>query len=218
MPAIHFKYKRKKMKRKKINKLYPFLFACIIMTGCLKSKTNYYDDAENTGMAIFSNTGNNVLSCFIDGKPWRTINRFTPGIIIRPTYEVTVTKQQFAGISDSLTIYWSGYYPPDETITGNLSLIMGIAKNFTYKDLAAFNGQRLIINNANGYFLSSIAAANTFNAKGSGNIHFNTLRLDSIGPNNYSGKMSGLFDADFTAFKITKGRFDHTLEPLQIKF
>lgn len=206
------------MKRKKINRLYSFLFACIIMTGCLKSKTNYYDDAENAGLSIFSNTGNNVLSCFIDGKPWRTINRVISGIFIRPTYEVTVIKQSFSGLSDSLTINWTGYYPPNETITGSLSLHLAIAKNFTYKDLAAFNGQRLIINNANGYFLSSIAAANTFNAKGFGNIYFNTLRLDSIGPNNYSGKMSGLLDADFTSFKIAKGRFDHTIEPLQVNF
>jgi secreted protein with Ig-like and vWFA domain len=44
------------------------------------------------------------------------------------------------------------------------------------------------------------------------------MMIDSVGPNNYSGRMSGLLDADFNTVKITQGRFDHTLNQLQISF
>ena len=47
-------------------------------------------------------------------------------------------------------------------------------------------------------------------------IYFNIARFDSIAPNMYKGNLSGLLEANFGTFNISKDRFDHFLEPNQV--
>ncbi len=196
-----------------------FLLPGLLIMGCSKNYTNYYPDAEDNGIAIFSNTGNNVLSCFIDGKPWRTVNRETSGFPNSITsYEVYIIKQSTTSLLDTLIITWPGYYPVNYFSQGDLNLIIPVAKNFSHKDFTALQGQRLQIDTTTAFFTTSISGLNSGNIKGKGNIYFHTAQLDSIGPREYIGKMSGLFDADFGTFKITRGRFDHLLNSENVRF
>jgi hypothetical protein len=198
--------------------IFFLLLLVFFNTGCSRNATQYYDDAENPGIAIFSNTGNNILSCLVNGKPWRTASRITYGIGARTSYEVYITKQSTNTLQDILLISWNGYYPADSLGQGNLNLIIPVAKNFSNKNFAALQGQRLQIDTTNAFFTTSISGLNSGNIKGKGNIYFHIAQLDSIGPSAYMGKMSGLFEADFGAFKITRGRFDHLLNPENVHF
>ena len=208
------------MKNKCSNNLLLLLLITFIITGCTKNETRYYADAEDEGIAIFSNNGNNLLTCFIDNKPWRTVDRTVTIIFSSGTnYEVDIRKQVTNSIKDTLIIRWLGYYAANDSSQGTLNLILPVAKNFSYKDFAALQGQRLHIDTTNGYFTTSISNLNLSNSKGSGDIYFNIAKLDSIGTGGgYFGKMSGLFDANFSSFKITRGRFDHIIEPPQVHF
>jgi hypothetical protein len=206
------------MKNSGIKNIGLLLLSVFIIAGCSKNETTYFADAEDEGIAIFSNTGNNLLTCFIDGKPWRTISRTTSGFNPRTSYEVDIVKQITSSLQDTLSISWPGYFSTDSLNPGSLTLLLPVAKNFGYKDFSALQGRRLQIDTINGFFSTSISRLNTSNRKGSGSIYFHAARLDSIGPNAYTGNISGLFEADFATFKITKGRFDHTIVPQQVFF
>ena len=193
------------------------LFAMVVITGCTKNSTRYFADAEAPGLAIFSNTNNNILSCFVDGKPWRTNARITSGFSSRTQYEIYIQKQRSNGLRDTLMLDWTGYYEGNPDRRGSIGLILSVEKNFSITNLNALQGQRLVIDTAvNGYFVTSIAGLNNNGAKGKGFIYFNIARFDSIAPNAYKGSLSGLLEADFGTFNISKGRFDHFLEPSQI--
>ena len=193
------------------------LFAMVIITGCRKNSTRYFADAEAPGLAIFSNTNNNILSCFVDGKPWRTNARITSGFSPQTQYEIYVQKQRSNGLRDTLVLNWTGYFEGNLYSGGSIGLVLSVDKNFSISNLNALQGQRLIIDTAvNGYFVTGIAGLNINGTKGKGSIYFNVARFDSIAPNLYKGSLSGLLEADFGTFNITKGRFDHFLEPNQI--
>ena len=193
------------------------LFVVVIITGCTKNSTRYFADAEAPGLAIFSNTNNNILSCFVDGKPWRTNARINTLFIPRTRYEIYVQKQRSNGLRDTLILNWTEYFEGNLYNGGSIGLILSVDKNFSIGSLNALQGQRLIIDTAiNGYFVTSIAGLNINNAKGKGFIYFNIARFDSIAPNVYKGSLSGLLEANFGTFNISKGRFDHSLEPNQI--
>lgn len=206
------------MKNIFIPQLLSFLLPVCLLMSCYKNYTRYYPDTDNEGIAIFSNTGNNLLTCFIAGKAWQTNNRATSLFPGRINYEVFITKQQTASPMDTLYITWTGHYSADSNAAGTIRLILPVAKNFSYKNLSALQGQRLHVDTTNGFFYTELNGSATSAKKGIGNIYFNRAAFDSIGPSSYSGKMSGLFDADFISYKITKGRFDHDITPQQINF
>ena len=207
------------MKKNRIPQLIFLILPILVLQACVKDVSEYYADGENPGLAIFSNNSNNVLSCFIADKPWRTTTRTTAGLIFaRAHYEVYIQKQITNTLSDTLHISWNGYYPPNKDMPGNLTLHLAIPKNFTYLSLSALNGQRLNVDATAGYFSTSISQLNNISNRGSGKIYFNTALFDSIAPNTYNGKLSGLFEANFNSFKITNGRFDHFFGPDQIRF
>ena len=196
------------MKKNSINKLILLFLATLALSGCRKNFTNYFADAADEGLAIFSNTGNNLMTCFVDGKPWRTINRTQTGNGF-PVYEVAITKQTTAGVQDTLVIHWTGHYNGEEISTGAISLSIAVPKNFNYRNFSSLQGQRLFIDTAvNGFFSTGISALSIGDPKGNGSIYFNTARLDSIAPGKYTGYMSGILEANFPSFKITRGRFD----------
>ncbi|MEO6000599.1 MAG: hypothetical protein ABIN89_27370 [Chitinophagaceae bacterium] len=195
-----------------------YLLTSILLMGCSKNETRYHDDAEDPGLAIFSNTGNNILSCFIDGNAWRTVSRTTSGYSQGTSYEVSIEKKSTNGINDTLIITWLGYFEGSENNEGYLGLHIAVPSNFNYRNLSGLQGQRLNIDSTNGFFATNIRGLNSGNSKGSGSFYFHTARFDSVGRSSYSGVMSGLFDANFNSFKITKGRFDHTVSGAQIHF
>lgn len=206
------------MKNKIIRKSTCWIITCLLLGGCSKNDTHYYSDAENESLGIFSNTGNNLLTCLVNNNAWRTDDRtfslFTPG---GPRYEVYIRKQISTSLMDTLYIEWTGYFASDRNGYGFLSLQLPVAKNFGYRDLAAYNGRRYRIDTANGFFTFYSAYTNAGFIKGTGNVYFHKAVIDSIGPNNYSGRISGLFDADFISTKITKGRFDHNINSVNVR-
>lgn len=189
--------------------------ALIFLTGCTKNETHYYQDNNAAGLSIFSNTGNNTFSCFIDGSAWRTVDRTSGGILSRNVYEVQIRKQFFDSLTDVLSITWEGYYVSDKNNSGDISLNLYVPKNFSYNDFSAMQGKRLIIDSTNGYFLAALGANDV---RGTGTIYFNTANLIANSVSGNGGSMSGLLEADFGSFQLTSGRFDHNLDAIQIFF
>lgn len=205
------------MKNNCLKKWVSALSAVFILLGCSKNDTKYYADGQDKGIAIFSNTGNNIASCFITGKPWRTVARTSSGFRLGTNYEVLINRQPATNAKDTLIIQWRGYYEANKNREGFISLHLAVPANFTFRDLSALQGKRLSIDSTNGFFETGIPDFNRVNIKGKGNIFFKTARFDSIAVNTFIGNISGLFDADFGSAQITKGRFDHFISPDQIR-
>lgn len=199
-------------------KRFYWLVPVLLFTGCGINETHYYADAENGGIAIFSNTGNNVFTCYIDGKPWRTASR-KQGILGPPglSYEVYLRKQSSGTAKDTLSISWEGYFGTRDTLRRFITARLAVNSGFTSGDLNTLQGQRITIAGNNGYFVDS--ARTFYNVIiGTGHLYFHTLRLNSLGNGVYTGSMSGLLDADFGTEKITSGRFDHSIATEQLQF
>lgn len=196
-----------------------FFALLFFFSGALFSckQTEFYADPYADGLAIFSNTGNNLMSCYIQNEPWRTIDRTTGGFLGRPTYELKINKEVTSGSQDMLTFTWYVNPPANNTLNGDISLVLAVPKVFGYKELSALTGQRIALDTTNGYFTFSAALSNF--SKGTGNIYFHDMQIDSIGPNNFTGHMSGLLDAKLGGNLILKnGRFDHSITAAQIHF
>lgn len=188
--------------------------ALMFFTSCTVKETTFFEDEQNNGLSIFSNTGYNIMSCYINQKPWRTIDRTISGAItpIR-RYELSFTKDTTNATSDTLRIVWEGVYlsnyPPTSTPynTSSISLAIVMPKNIPLEALGSyFQGKRLSLDGTNGYIRFSDVPGN-----GAGNILFQTFEIkkDNV---SYSGKISGLYDVSIGATTITKGRFDHLLD------
>lgn len=191
-----------------------FFFSNILFS-C--NQTEFYADPQANGLGIFSNTGNNLMSGYIQNEPWRTRDRKTGGFLGGPTYEIYITKQITSGPKDNLIFTWYVNPTTNNILNGDISLVLAVPKVFGYIELSALKGQRLALDTLNGYFTFSSAQSNF--TKGSGNIYFHDMQIDSIGPNNFTGRMSGLLDAKLGGNLILKnGRFDHSLTALQIQF
>ena len=194
------------------------LITGLLFIGCYKNVTNYYADTQDNGLAIFSNTGNNIFSCYVNGQPWRTANRTTGGFLSQPRSEVHLSKQADSSSQDFLVFQWNGHLQQSPNDYDIITLYLKIPKNFTRNDISSFQGQRFVIDSSRGYFSANINGFNNNNERGTGNIYFNSASFDSSGLAGYTGKLSGILEADFPGFKITKGRFDHQLSFLQVQF
>jgi hypothetical protein len=204
------------MQLKKYGAVCIFLLSLTFLIGCVKNESHYYADNDHPGTAIFSNTGNNVFSCYINGQAWRTIDRKIGGFG-SSTYEVGITKQNFDSLTDHLSINWFGYYLNNQYDYGTISLVLSVPKNFTMADFSALQGKRLIIDGVNSNFSAQVD--NTINGAGSGSIYFNTALLYSNGVNRViTGRMSGLLEADFGSVLLTSGKFDHNLDGIPLFF
>jgi hypothetical protein len=191
-----------------------FFVLVFLFTGCVKTESFYYADQETPGLGIFSNTGNNVLTCFIGRLPWQTIARTTGGFFTPDKNEVYITRQKNANSPDMLSIQWRGYYSGYADSEGDITLYYPIAKDFRLTDLSAWQGKRLTIDGINSYFFAEISP---INQRGPGTIYFNVASFDSTAFG-YRGKMSGLMEADFGAYSLSSGRFDHTITADQVNF
>jgi hypothetical protein len=191
-----------------------FFFSSILFS-C--NHTQFYADPQANGLGIFSNTGNNLMSCYIQNEPWRTRDGTTGGFLGNTTYELFINRQITSGVSDNLIFTWYVNPTTNNTLNGDISLVLSVPKNFGYRELSAFKGQRIALDTTNGYFTFSSILSN--GSKGSGNIYFHNIQIDSIGPNNFTGPMSGLLDAKFgSSLILSNGRFDHNISAAQIRF
>ncbi len=156
------------------------------------------------------------MSCYIQNQPWRTRDR-TSGAFGRLNFELFINKQITSGVSDNLIFTWYSNTTTNNTLNGDVSLVLSVPKNFGYRELSALKGQRIALDTTNGYFRFSSSQPNT--GKGTGNIYFHNIQIDSIGPNNFTGHMSGLLDAKFgSSLILSNGRFDHNITAPQIQF
>jgi hypothetical protein len=193
-----------------------FFFSSILFS-CTADQTEFYPDAQANGLGIFSNTDNNLMSCYIQNEPWRTRNRISGGFLGNTTYELFINRQITSGVSDNLIFTWYVNHTSNNALNGDISLVLSVPKNFGYRELSSLKGQRMALDTTNGYFTFSSTLSNF--SKGTGNIYFHNIQVDSIGPNNFTGRMSGLLDAKFgSSLILSNGRFDHNITAAQIQF
>ncbi|MFT3949023.1 MAG: hypothetical protein QM763_18810 [Agriterribacter sp.] len=178
-------------------------FILIALASCERNDTVFYEDDDAENLSVFSDMGNNVMSCYINGKPFRTRDRILRGARLYP--EIELFKDGSAPDADTLIIHWqSDALSPDFYA---VSLVLSVKKDFFYNDFTAFNNTRLTVDGLNSYFMIN----SNRSEKGSGSIYF--LRAILM-PGNAAGinnQLSGVFEATLPSFKITRGRFDHTL-------
>ena len=206
------------MKNKWITLLPVSLTVFSIFMGCTKNETKYFADTTSNGLAIFSNTGNNILTGYVNGLAWRTQNRVTAGFFSRSTSEVYLTKTMDSGFNNMLVITWYGHYQNSPNSFDFISLYLFVPPNFSNRDLDSLNGKRLEIDSTKGYFLCSISEISNNNELGTGSIYFNRFTYDPTVTTSNTGRLSGLLEADFPDFKFTNGRFDDELTIEQIQF
>lgn len=188
---------------------------CVSLVSCQKNETRYYSDDDNKGLSVFSNTGNNIFTCYVNGIPWRTINRTCCGFLSGTTSEIFI-RQQNDSSHNMLVIVWLGNFQNNTSSLDNFSLNLYIPANFTYRDFNKLQGTRIAIDSTTGYFSTTIAG--TGGGIGTGSIYFNKASLDSTATGNYTGSFSGLLEATFFSGAVTKGRFDHDITSGQIIF
>ena len=186
----------------------------LLLTSCKKNLTNLFVDEQSQGLYIFSNTGNNILSCYVNGTPWRTIDRIAYSGVVMPgntDYELNIYKFTRGGNNDTLVFRWEGKFVGADTTT-LIVLGLSVKKGFTKEDFNALQGQRLIVDtSSNGYFTTNINATIP-GVKGNGSIYFNKANIDSV------GNLSGLFETTINGFKFTRGRFDEQLNLQMCRF
>jgi hypothetical protein len=201
----------------------PIWAICLALTGCEKNETHYYGDQQTPGVSIFSNTGNNVFSCLLDGQSWRTVNRIIEVVgLVHSTYELSIRKQNVDSLADQLIITWTGYYTADIGDYSTIELVLSVDKNFSFADFSALQGTRVELDGVTNYVLVQIPSVNwqgpSVNWQGPGEVYFNEASLDSAGINGVEGKLSGLLEASFGNVLLSSGRFDHQLEGVPIYF
>ncbi len=190
------------------------VFICLFI-GCEKNETIAIPDNSYKGLAIFSNTGNNIFTCYINGEPWRTINRISDGFLASGTSEILISKQTDS-TQTMLTIEWIGFFYDNMDSSGSLTLYIAVPAGFSGTDINSLQGMRINIDSANGYFVSSGIGYNS--ERGTGSVYFNKASFNATPTGQYSGSLSGLLEATFYDRKITNGRFDHQLTNMQVQF
>jgi len=206
------------MKNKWITLIPVSLTVLLTFMCCSKNETKYFADTTSNGLAIFSNTGNNILTGYINGVLWRTQNRVSGGFLSRSTSEVYLTKTTDSSFNDMLIITWYGGTQNFQYGYDFISLYLSVPSNFSHSDLDSLNGKRLVIDNINGYFLGNISEISNNYETGTGSIYFNRFIYDSTTTAGYTGRVSGLLEVDFPDFKFTNGRFDDELTNEQVQF
>ena len=178
----------------------------IAFVSCDKNYTVFYEDDDANGLSVFSDMGNNVMSCYINDQPFRTRNRvYNAGFRGYLSTEIELFKDASAADSDTLTINWVR-----DALSPNpysVSIVLAVKKDFSYNDFTAFNNTRLAIDGVNGYFMVNHNRLE----KGTGSIYFLRAILMPGNAAGISNRLSGIFEATLPSYKITRGRLDHTL-------
>ena len=197
------------------------LLITISLFGCQKNNTTFFEDAEKNGLSIFSNKGNNLLSCYVNNTAWLTRSRISSSAYTY--YEMGIGKQKTGAIKDTLIFTWNfaANYTDDYKV---ISLRIAVDSSFTYKDFKnVFNNKRIVIDSTvNGYFKTSINSTLVNGrvpaTKGNGVIFFQAASINILAYKGDENIISGLLSAKIGTNVITDGRFDHDLNGLPIGF
>jgi len=192
------------------------IIASVVLSGCYKDRTNYYADDTRQGLTIFSNTGNNIFTCYVNGWPWRTVNRITGGFLSGSESELAIYKVPVSNTDTMLVIKWDGFLQAHPENFGSIALYLKIPSGFSSGDLDTFQGQRFSIDSSRGYFTADINGYPV--ESGTGEIYFNRANYSGAQGSASVGELSGILEAAFPDFTITQGRFDDQLTSLQVPF
>ena len=193
-----------------------FMIVSGMQTGCDSSDSRFYEDPSDKGLSIFSNNTNNIASAYFNDKVWRTRDR-TYNILSSTKYEIHIQKWATTIASDTLEIRWRGDIQGQANyLSISLSFYMAVPKNFTATDLMTLKGQRFFADGVSSYFTVD-GAPSLPTGKGTGLIYFHQVEIRLNPQADGSGKIAGLFEANFANLKITKGRFDHSLSPSHVQ-
>lgn len=198
---------------------YPILlFLSLAFAGCDTSDTKFFEDPRNKGLSIFSDKANNVASAYFNDQSWRTRDR-TYNLLSPPTrYEVHVQKLITTTASDTLLIEWRGNINgQDNFLPISLTFHMAVPKSFNASDFITLQGQRYFADGIKSYFTVD-GAPSLPTGKGAGTIYFHMAALQTNSPSQNNGRLAGLFETTIGDLRITKGRFDHSLEPSNARF
>jgi hypothetical protein len=192
---------------------------CVCWLGCKKNYTRYFPDPNSNGQAIFSNTANNLMTCFIQGKPWRSTDRSSGGLITPVNRsELSLYYMDIAGGSDTLRISWEGYYLEDVAASANSVVVLKlpVPDGFSKANFSQFKGKRLSLNGTNGYGV--VSAPGIEQPFCNANIYFHEAVLHTRANGTDSGYISGLFELSAPAFVLSSGRFDHFLGQYEVQW
>lgn len=195
----------------------PYLLL-LCLAGC--AKRNFYPDEDDPGLSRFTSYGYNVVTNYINGKPY--INPFflTSGNILP-----VITKISTNDPMDTLSIYWQ--IELEDTLRDFLSpyqylyLSLPVPKTFTKNDFLHLSNKRLI--NTCNISLAAGLLPFYFPRTGLANIYFVKIEEDSVAnltPNlgKYL-KISGLFSGIINdTILVTKGRFDFKIYESGLNF
>jgi hypothetical protein len=203
------------MKNNFIKIVAAMLLPCVFLVSCTKNETKFYADDDNNGLSVFSNAGDNIFTCYVNGVPWRTINRVFGGFLSGSVSELFI-RQQADSLHNMLVIDWMGNLQGNNSGFDDIILYLYVPANFTYEDFDKLQGTRIAVDLATGYFSTYIQGAS--GERGTGSIYFNKANFDSTVTSGDGGSLSGLLEANFPGLTIKKGRFDHELTTGQINF
>ncbi|MEJ0101851.1 MAG: hypothetical protein WDO19_07690 [Bacteroidota bacterium] len=197
----------------------------VLLTGCYKRR-NFYEDADDPGLSRFTSRGYNILTLYINDSAY--INPYSYYLLGGGSNSsVNIQKIQTNAAQDTLGISWQIEY---HTSRGdqlssyyNLSLFIPVAKNFNEKDFETWQGKRFPYDPAVNVIIQLNGGYNSI-----GNVLLSgpaSIYFVKIGPQHNPGAtgsyyFSGLFEGNTGSnnIRITKGRFDFYIDPLQLNF
>lgn len=191
------------MRKTVFTKWIVLVTAGILLLSCKKNHTIFFEDDDAPDLSVFTDRGNNIMTCYIDEEVFRTQDRITGGLFGHDYYELYLHKDNSAPDSDTLIITWNSNL---QSTFNTVSLILSVKKDFSYNDFNSLEGKRMVLDGVNGYFMIN----GNYAEKGTGNIYFHKA-LMIYNDSTDRSRFSGIFEAALPSHKITRGRFDHTL-------
>ncbi len=186
----------------KINRLVSFfiVIACsLVLFSCTKNRSRFLEDSTADGLSVFSDKGFNIMSCYINGNAYKTNNRTSYyGLGSRTDYELYVRKR-VTDTAELLVFSW-----------GSIELVL-IKDTFSIDDFLDLQNQRIQIDGTNGYFRVN-------GEQGTGIVYFHQAVFIPSLTGGGTGHLSGLFECSTPSITVSRGRFDHSLEPDNFNF
>jgi hypothetical protein len=208
--------------KNKMLRYFSFCLLLLIFNGCKKNQTEFFEDSQKNGLSIFSNKGFNLLTCYVNSVPWKTADRVIK-VFGGSDTEIEIEKNRTNALKDTLIFIWKGV-KVDSFNYKSIELRIAVDSSFRSKDFkSTFSGKRIVIDSTfNGYFRTNINTQfvnrDMPNIKGNGVILFQKANIDFSSPQNDNSIVAGLLSTKIGTNEITDGRFDHSLNTVQINF
>lgn len=186
----------------------------LLLAGC--AKRNFFPDEDDPGLSLLTSHGYNIVTNYINGKPY--INPFRN--TFRGNYLPVLQKIVTGSTYDTLSLSWL-IQPKDSSTSYNspyqsISLLIPVPKTFTKSDFLQMSSNRFL--NTNKIQIQSYFSPGLNQLSGKANIYFVEITTDSLNYTNYLS-MTGLFDGNIgDSILITKGRFDFEINADRLNF